>query len=86
MVINNLVDAVAKFCESTLANLMQPAPDKVTEIRPGSLNRTELISEKTEKSEASYKRISIFKGCLPPKGRVKTMIILLFWLFLLQEQ
>ena len=52
MVINNLVDAVAKFCESTLAKLMQPAPDKITEIRPGS---------------ASYKRISIFKGCLPPK-------------------
>lgn len=67
MVINNLVDAVARFCESTLVNLMQPAPDKVTEIRPGSLNRTELISEKNEKSEASYKRISIFKGCLPPK-------------------
>lgn len=67
MVINNLVDAVAKFCESTLVNLMQPAPDKTTGPRPGSLDRTELISDKSDRTETSYKHISIFKGCLPPK-------------------
>lgn len=66
MVINELVEAVAKFCEETTANLMQPEPDRVVEARPGSLKRTEPVAEK---NAVTYKHISVFKGCLPPKRK-----------------
>ena len=70
MVVNELCKAIHTFCEDKLKELLQPIPDKVTEMRPGSLNPHIPLQQSEEEYDIGHvKHITVFTGYLPPKRK-----------------